>query len=110
MWILSALLVIATLDARPDPPAVDPHAVKAKATSLLGYSGEDGVQHLSCESLKVAPCLPSHSSGWADTGEPEGTTGALALVRHAADSSPPAPSPTFRSQATDYPNQSSGPR
>ena len=99
IWILGALLVIATLDARPDPPAVDPHTVKAKTACLLGYSGEDGTQYLSCASPKIAPGLPVRSSGWADAGEPKRTTGALALVRHAADSSPPAPDlqPTFRS-------------
>jgi hypothetical protein len=94
IWILGALLVIATLDALPDPPAMDPHTVKAKASCLREYSGEDGVQylscgHFSCASPKVAPGLPTQRAGWADGGEPNRTTGGSALVRHAADSSPP---------------------
>jgi len=41
-WVLSflALLVISTLDARPDPPAVNPNATSGKILTLHQDSGD----------------------------------------------------------------------
>ncbi len=33
-WVLGVALIVASLDARPDPPAVDPHGAIVKALNL----------------------------------------------------------------------------
>jgi len=99
IWILGALLVMATLDARPDPPATAPHTAKAKGCCLSESSGDKGVQHSSGESPNFAADLPAQWARRADAGEPNRTTGGRVLVRYAADSSPPSPAtsqPDFR--------------
>jgi hypothetical protein len=98
IWILGALLVIATLDTLPDPPALDPHTVKASCSRES--SGDDTAQQFFCEPPSAGNALPAQWAEWADTQEPHHTAGESTLVRHAADSSPPLfpiSTPKFRS-------------
>jgi hypothetical protein len=87
IWILSALLVITTLDATPDPPAVKPNAARHSVLPPHDYS---------CD----APLLPGcDSSGLTDpslvglaavdAGEPSCPGSRIVLAGRAAHSSPP---------------------
>ena len=38
--VLSVLMVVATIDAVPDPPAVAPHTVELKVSCLRAFVGE----------------------------------------------------------------------
>jgi hypothetical protein len=37
--VLGVMLIVASLDAVPDPPAIDPHGAMAKASSLANCTG-----------------------------------------------------------------------
>ena len=39
MLVLGVMLIVASLDAVPDPPAIDPHGAMAKASSLAKCTG-----------------------------------------------------------------------
>jgi hypothetical protein len=86
IWLLSALLLTATLDAQPDPPAVNPNAAACKILLTHDYSGETAIQRwdslaafdprpLSLFSADIYAC-------WTPA-EP------VVLTGQAADSSPP---------------------
>ena len=89
--VLSAVLLIVSLDQRPDPPATVPHTANAKAApDLRACPDVFCKQRLSCDyaggSSHLQVCLialtldarPSRPSDW------------IALTGHAADPSPPA--------------------
>jgi|GEM_PF-5649443 len=89
-WILGALLVIASLDSRPDPPAVDPHLTALKVPGpaecgkiLCGSSGIGSSPNLLAlfhlqTSVLLADIVPDYpASIRAEMGQ-------------ATDSSPPA--------------------
>jgi hypothetical protein len=84
IWILSALLVMATLDALPDPPAVNP----GSAISLVLHHSFSDFATGRCD----APCAPHPlpvSLVGAYTREPLRPSACLILTAQAADSSPP---------------------
>ena len=89
IWVLVALMVMASVDAVPDPPAVNPHTVSV--TSLIrlnqGGSGEPCVDWDShCTSLPPRV----HCIRFTDPYEPNRPSDSIALTGHAADPSPPA--------------------
>ena len=87
IWILGALLVIATLDALPDPPAVNPSIAQCKVLQLHHYS-RDAVTPR-CDSLGTSYPI-AVSLVVADACEPNHRSYRMVLTRRATDSSPPA--------------------
>jgi len=93
VWILGALLVIATLDALPDPPAVNPGTVVCKVLRVHDLSC--GKDPQSCDSVNTAYSFPV-SFIVADTCEAPRPSEQMVLTGHVADSSPPS-TPFFQS-------------
>ena len=89
IWILAILLVVATLDNVPDPPAVNPTAV-CKVLQVHDYSG-DAATRLA-DSLS-APDTLSVSFVSADLSDPYRPSDRIILSGQAADSSPPVSLP-----------------
>ncbi|MGI8745748.1 MAG: hypothetical protein ACR2NN_24870 [Bryobacteraceae bacterium] len=87
VWILGALLVIATLDNLPDPPAANPATAQFKASCLHEYSVATAAQ--CCESLGASFRFPIRFVA-ADRFEPHRRSDRMVLTVQAADPSPPA--------------------
>ena len=84
IWILAALLVVASVDAIPDPPALDPHFAAMKVPSLSGLA----VQNLPGNDSSLAPFQARGAVFVGDT-EPDCPATAIAQMEQAADPSPP---------------------
>jgi hypothetical protein len=87
--VLGALLVCASVDALPDPPAVNPHALDAKSSCLRDSVSDFGQQHVTGEwaSIPVLTALCQMDS--ATSAEPLRPSDGIVVTGHAADSSPP---------------------
>ncbi len=87
IWILGAVLISASLDATPDPPALDPHAriVKIVTPNEGPQSPDSQFEH------DNSPGLIAVQTGVViiDT-DPQRPTAIVAETGQAADSSPPA--------------------
>ena len=85
-WLLGVLLVVASMDAAPDPPAVNPHTVMVKITPSDGVEGAPG-------SGNGASPLPSPSetigAAVATDVAPDCPGILVPQMGQAADSSPP---------------------
>ena len=91
VWVLGAMLVVSSLDTRPDPPAVNPHAVNImKSSCLREGSCEFQQERLSCAASCSSPGRPIRWVAVAQAYEPKSATDRIALSGHAADPSPPA--------------------
>jgi hypothetical protein len=87
VWILGALLMIATLDKIPDPPAAKPNHTELSASCLHEQSvAADTV----CVFIDALFHLPVRIVV-ADAVELLPYNDRIVLVERAADSSPPAP-------------------
>jgi hypothetical protein len=87
VWILGALVVIATLDALPDPPAVNPSTAICKALQLNEYFCDTGAR---CgDSLSTSYPLPVSFIA-ADADEPYRPSERMVLTGQMTDPSPPA--------------------
>src|SRR5581483_1389879 len=86
IWILAALLVVATLDNLPDPPAVSPRTTICKVgqpqVCVSHPTIARGNSHNPADSLRVHQTAP-------ETFESRHCSLPIALAMHAADSSPP---------------------
>jgi len=86
VWVLALVLIVASLDAAPDPPAVDPHGVTAKAFSVR--DGASSFRH-----QPGAATMPSQTQAqgivFAYEDEPDRPSALMAETRHATDPSPP---------------------
>ena len=86
IWILGAVLVSASLDSTPDPPALDPHVriVKVDAPSewpqCLSSSPANG----------GSPGLQQQTAFFEADNDPRGPMAILAEAGRATDTSPPA--------------------
>jgi hypothetical protein len=87
--VLSVLMVAASIDAVPDPPAVTPHAVDVKAPCLRELVGGFREQRLTCDSAGISPHVPVHRVSLADAPKPMRSSDSITLTGYAADSSPP---------------------
>jgi len=87
IWILGAVLVIATLDAQPDPPALNPSAAAAKVLQLHDYSCDTAIER--CDSFVSAASPVSLVA--AGMYEPWRPMDPMVVTGQAADSSPPPP-------------------
>ena len=86
VWVLALMLMVASLDAAPDPPAVDPHGATAKAFSLLDCAG--------CfRDQPGAAAMPARSQtqriAFIHEDEPCRPSALMEETRQATDPSPP---------------------
>src|SRR5271157_3944955 len=88
IWILAALLLVATLDNLPDPPAANPRAAVCKVLHLRDHARDAALPRsaalvtpdsLPASFVAVDPCESCHPSD------------CIVIAGQAADSSPPAP-------------------
>jgi hypothetical protein len=84
IWILAALLAVASVDATPDPPALDPHFAAMKVSGPSGLA----VQNASGNDNSLAPFQARWSVFVGDT-EPDCPATLLVQMEQAADPSPP---------------------
>jgi hypothetical protein len=89
IWVLVGLMVMVSLDAVPDPPAVNAHTVNVTALICVKQGGSceprvDWDSH--CTSLPRRV----HCIRFTDPYEPNRPSDSIALTGHAADPSPPA--------------------
>jgi hypothetical protein len=87
--VLSVLMVAASVDAVPDPPAVNPHSVELKIAGLLEFPDATPELH----PRGVSPCfaffLPLRRVDIVETLNPARPSDQIAWVSAASDSSPP---------------------
>jgi hypothetical protein len=92
VWVLGVMLIAASLDASPDPPAVDPHGAMIKALNLRDCAGCLQNQ----PSLAAMPYrAQTQRIAFTHEDEPDGPGDFIARTGQAADSSPPAGSPVL---------------
>jgi hypothetical protein len=87
IWILAALIMAASVDATPDPPALDPHFAATKTPSatptiLPSPSGN--------HAANVLIQFRAQETIFVGGTEPDNPAALIAQTRQAADSSPPA--------------------
>ena len=87
--VLSVLMVAASVDAVPDPPAVNPHSSDLKIVGLLEVPDTSPEQRLH----GVVPCLavflPVRRFDFIETVQPSRPSDQIAWVSAAGDPSPP---------------------
>jgi hypothetical protein len=88
--VLVASLLAASLDAFPDPPAVNPHGLNVKVTVARDLPSAYDDQRWHWISLCGVLPLPFRRVDFARMMTPKRLGDAMAAVRHAADPSPPA--------------------
>src|SRR5713101_9354063 len=88
VWVLGALLTITSLDTRPDPPAVNPHAVNTKSSCLREGPCEFQQERLSWAASCSSPNLPIRWIAVPWAYKPKSAPDRIALSGHAADPSP----------------------
>ncbi|MGH9594635.1 MAG: hypothetical protein ACRD5L_16210 [Bryobacteraceae bacterium] len=86
VWILSAALVITTLDTIPDPPAVNPRASLSAVVHLHDYSGNAVARR---SDVLTTPSLLPVSWIAFRAGEPRPGSDEVVLTGQAGDPSPP---------------------
>jgi hypothetical protein len=84
IWILAALLVAASVDAIPDPPALDPHFAAMKVPSPSGLA----VHNPPGDSSSLPP-FQARECVLVGDSEPHFPAEVLAQMEQAADPSPP---------------------
>ena len=86
VWVLGVVLIVASLDAVPDPPAIDPHGTVAKAFSARDCADCFGDQ-------PSAVTMPSRNqtqwTSFTNEYEPNRPSDLMAETGQAADPSPP---------------------
>src|SRR5258705_7385424 len=87
--VLVASLVAASLDAFPDPPAVNPHGLDVKLTGARDLPSVCDDQRSQGVSLCWVLPLPVRRIDFTGMVTPNRLCEAKAAVRHAADPSPP---------------------
>jgi hypothetical protein len=88
--VLVASLVAASVDAAPDPPAVNPHTLDFKIAGLREFPDAFDEQRLHCASPCLAPHLPLRRVDLTEIVKPNHPGDEIAMVGYAADPSPPA--------------------
>ncbi len=84
-----AALVASSLDAVPDPPAVNPHVLDIKIAGLRALPNTVSEQNLRFAKAGLAPQSLRHRSGFIAIARPNLPSEELAVVACAADPSPP---------------------
>jgi hypothetical protein len=97
IWVLGALMVIASVDAVPDPPAVSRHTVSV-ACGLSEARGGVCERRLNCDWSCTSSHLQIRWIAFTSAYEPNLPSGWIALTGFAADPSPP----TLEAQRNSY--------
>ena len=87
--ILSGLMVAASIDAVPDPPAVRSDTANVKAPCLREVVVAFDEQRLTSDSAGISSHVPIHLVSLPDATKPKRSSDWIALAGHAADPSPP---------------------
>jgi hypothetical protein len=87
LWILGAVLALASVDTIPDPPAVNPHTVNV--VSRLCDSGAACEQRLNCGWFCFSAHLHATRIAFISASEPSLPRDWIVLTGQAADTSPP---------------------
>lgn len=87
--VLSVLMVAASIDAVPDPPAVTPHSLSVKAHCLREFVGAFREQRLTCASAYTSLHVPINRVSLPDATRPKRSSDWITLAGYAADPSPP---------------------
>jgi hypothetical protein len=87
--VLSVLIVAASIDAVPDPPAVPPHTVNVKASCVRGFVSGFREYRLPCDLAGISSHVPIDRVSTADRTKPKRSNDWITLTAYAADSSPP---------------------
>jgi len=88
IWVLGALMAIASVDTAPDPPAVNPHTVSV-ASRLCVARGGVCERHLTSD-WSCSSHLQIRWIAFTSAYEPNLPSDRIALKGFAADPSPPA--------------------
>jgi len=88
--VIVASLVATSLDAVPDPPAVNPHGLDFKIASVREVPHTFEEQGLRCAWLCVAPQFPLLQVGVTEIVRPNRPSDEMAAMACAADPSPPS--------------------
>jgi hypothetical protein len=89
VWVVGALLLIASVDTVPDPPAVNPHSVSV--FSRLCETPDGACEYrLNCD-WSCSSHLQVRWTAFMSVYEPNLPSDRIALTGFATDSSPPAP-------------------
>jgi len=90
IWVLGALMVIASLDAIPDPPAIYPRTVNVVASHLCKAPGGLCERHGNCNWFcRSSNQFQIRSIIFTSVYEPNLPSDWIALTGQAADPSPP---------------------
>lgn len=87
--VMVAALVASSLDAVPDPPAVNPHGLDAKVAGVRELPNTADEQSLRFAWAHLAAQPPRSRSGLTEIAGPHRPSEELAVVACAADPSPP---------------------
>jgi hypothetical protein len=88
--VLGAVLIAASLDARPDPPAVDPHSGMVKASSPQDCADASRDPAGCLGTAAAPPRVQIHQTAFVHEDEPRRFSDFVARMGQAADPSPPA--------------------
>ncbi len=86
---LGALMVVASIDTIPDPPAVNPHTVDVKASCERDVAAGLREQDTICDSASISSHAAILRVNLRDAAAPHRPNDWIALSGHAADPSPP---------------------
>jgi hypothetical protein len=89
--VLSVLMVAASIDSVPDPPALAPQTVNLKASCLRSFTSGLREQRVTCYSACILSHTPTHCVGLGleDATSPTHSSDRIALAAFAGDPSPP---------------------
>jgi hypothetical protein len=88
LWILGAVLAVASVDSIPDPPAVNTHTVKV-VSRLCDFGGSASEQRLNCGWFCFSAHLHATRIAFISASEPSLPRDWIVLTGQAADTSPP---------------------
>jgi hypothetical protein len=90
--VLSVLMVAASIDSIPDPPALTPQTANLKASCLRSFTSGFREQRVTCYSACILTHVPTHrvSLGLEDATRPTHSSGWITLAAFAGGPSPPS--------------------
>src|SRR5579872_6309322 len=89
VMVLSVLMVAASIDAVPDPPAVTPHTSNLQAPCPREFVAGFREPRVTCASAYISFHAPIHAVSRVDATKPKRSSDWMTLGAYAADSSPP---------------------
>jgi hypothetical protein len=89
IWILGALLVVASVDATPDPPALAPHVAAVTVASPSGFAKAVRNPSGNHSSLNLLDQFQTQGPVFIGHTEPDYPVTSIAQMEQATDPSPP---------------------